>query len=76
MPFKEKPGTMWSVLIERDGKEHQRIFLTAPTAEDARARAQSVVGDNGNAVSAEAALYAMAHPAPITTFMWVKKLDS
>lgn len=78
MPFEEKPGTMWSVLIVLDGNEHQRIFLTASTAEDARMRAQSVVGNDGRkAVSAEAALYAVATaPLRITEFMWVNKVGS
>ena len=74
MQFEEKPGTMWSVVLQLDGKPYKRVFLSAPTAEDAQARVQaSVALKDATALAAEPALYAMASPMPLTEFMWVPK---
>jgi hypothetical protein len=78
MQFEEKAGTMWSVLLERGGKPYKRVFLSAPTSEEAQARVQAVFGDDNEktkVASAQAALYAMANPMPITGsgFMWLLK---
>ena len=74
--FEEKAGTMWSVPLMRNGesKPYRRVFLSAPTAEDAQMRVQFTFGDEGQkALSADAALYAIADPAKVTEFMWVPK---
>ena len=74
MKFEEKPGTMWSVVLELDGKPYKRVFLSAPTAEEAQSRVQATLAPNGaRALPAQAALYAMASPMPITEFMWTPK---
>lgn len=74
MPFQEKPGTMWEILVERDGKPYQQLFLTAETAEDAKAQAQSIVPPGAMAVSVKATLYVVADAnLKITQLMFVPK---